>query len=158
MKILIVLSLFLINTGTAAAQNRVKMIEDFKQMAGCWQHRDSAKKLLISEMWMSPAGTSIIGMGRTVKKGTTTGWEYMRIEQRADGFYFVSRPNENSEDTEFKLISSTVNQVVFENKLHDFPQRVIYKVSRTRMTGRIEGINAGKFMGINFPMTRVKCG
>ena len=82
----------------------------------------------------------------------------MRLEQRDDGIYFVSKPKENAEDTAFKLIRSTLNDVVFENKVHDFPQRVIYKLQGTKMTGRIEGINNGKFLGIDFPMNKVKCG
>ncbi len=36
-------------------------------------------------------GTSILGMGRTVKDGKTVDWEFMRIEQRADGIYFVAK-------------------------------------------------------------------
>ena len=140
------------------AQKAVTKLGDFDGMAGCWEQRNDTKKLLISEMWMSPAGTSILGMGRTVKNGKTTGWEYMRIEQRDDGIYFVSKPKENAEDTAFKLIRSTLNDVVFENKVHDFPQRVIYKLQGTKMTGRIEGINNGKFLGIDFPMNKVKCG
>ena len=141
----------------AAQKNEISKIADFEWMAGCWERRDDAKKLFVSEQWMSPAGTSIHGMGRTVKDGKTTGWEYMRIEQRSDGFYFVAKPKENPEETAFKLISSTLNEVVFENKEHDFPQRVIYKIQGTKLIGRIEGNNNGKFLGLDFPMRRVKC-
>ena len=106
---------------------------------------------------MKPAGTSILGMGRTVKKGKTTDWEFMRIEERADGIFFVAQPKDNAEETAFKLIRSTLNEVVFENKEHDFPQRVIYKLKGKTLTGRIEGNNNGKFVGIDFPMNRAKC-
>lgn len=100
----------------------------------------------------------MLGMGRTVKNGKTTGWEYMRIEKREDGIYFVSRPKENVSDTAFKLIKATADEVVFENKDHDFPQRVLYKIKGTTMTGRIDGNNSGKFMFFDFPMKRVNCG
>lgn len=141
----------------AWSQNKVTEIADFDGMAGCWERRDNTKKLLISEQWMSPAGTSILGMGRTVKNGKTTGWEFMRIEQREDGIYFVSRPQDNKEDTAFRLISSTLNEVTFENRDHDFPQRIIYKLQGKKLTGRIEGTNNGKFMAIDFPMNKVAC-
>lgn len=142
----------------ASAQDKVTELADFHGMAGCWERKDDAKKLLISEQWMSPAGSSILGMGRTVKNGKTTGFEYMRIEQRPDGIYFVSKPRENPEETSFKLIRSTLNEVVFENPRHDYPQRIIYKLLGTKMVGRIEGNNNGKFLGIDFPMDKVKCG
>ena len=158
MRIIGFIGLMVIASVCVSAQNKVTLISDLSGMAGCWEQKNDAMKLLISEMWMSPGGTSILGMGRTVKNGKTTGWEYMRIEQRADVIYFVSRPKENAEDTAFKLIRSTLNEVVFENKDHDFPQRVIYKLQGDKMTGRIEGNNSGEFMYFDFPMNKVKCG
>ncbi len=137
---------------------KVTVIADFDGMAGCWEQRDDAKKLLISEQWMSPAGTSILGVGRTVKNGKTVDYEFMRVEQRPDGIFYVAKPKENNEETAFKLISSNLNEVVFENKEHDFPQRIIYKLMGPKMIGRIEGNNNGKFMAIDFPMNKVKCG
>ena len=151
------IGLLLLSCFSIYGQEKVTAIADLDGMAGCWEQKDDSKKLLISEMWMKPAGMSMLGMGRTVKNDKTTGWEYMRIEQRADGMYFVSKPKENTEDTAFKLIRSTLNEVVFENKEHDFPQRIIYKLQGTTMVGRIEGNNNGKFLGIDFPMNRVKC-
>ena len=158
MKIMILVGLSLLSTLYIVGQNKVTEIGDLDGMAGCWERKDDAKNLLVSEQWMSPAGTSILGMGRTVKNGKTTDWEFMRIEQRADGIFFVAKPKANSEETAFKLIGSTLNEVVFENKEHDFPQRVIYKLQDTKMIGRIEGNNNGKFVGIDFPMVKVKCG
>jgi hypothetical protein len=132
-------------------------LADFKVMAGCWESRDDSKKLLISEQWMSPAGTSILGIGRTVKNEKTTDWEFMRIEQRPDGIFYVAKPKANSAETDFKLISTDESRFVFENKAHDFPQRVIYTVTKDSFTGRIEGEMNGKSRGIDFPMNRVKC-
>ena len=132
-------------------------LADFKVMAGCWESRDDSKKLLISEQWMSPAGTSILGIGRTVKNDKTTDWEFMRIEQRPDGIFYVAKPKANSAETDFKLISTDASRFVFENKAHDFPQRVIYTVTKDTFTGRIEGETNGKSRGIDFPMKRAKC-
>ena len=140
-----------------AQKNSIIEIADFGGMAGCWENKEPAKGLFISEQWMSPAGTSILGMGRTVKSGKTVGFEFMRIEQNADGIFFIARPHENKEESAFKLKSSTLNEVIFENLEHDFPQRVIYKLLGTKLIGRIEGNQNGKFLGIDFPMNRVNC-
>ncbi len=158
MKIMTIAGMLILLNWCNPAQNKVAEIKDFDGMAGCWEQRDAKKSLLISEQWMSPAGTSILGMGRTVKNGKTVGFEFMRIEQRADGIFFVSKPKENPEETAFKLIRSTLNEVIFENPDHDFPQRIIYKLQGAKMTGRIEGNNNGKIRGIDFPMNKVKCG
>ncbi len=157
MKVLGVVLFSVFLTSVSAAQGKMTT-RDFSLMSGCWERRDDAKKLIISEQWMSPEGTSILGMGRTVKNGKTTDWEFMRIEERADGIYFVAKPRANPAETDFKLIRSANGEFVFENAGHDFPQRVIYKGSGDRLTGRIEGTIQGKAKGIDFPMTRVKCG
>lgn len=157
MKMIKIVGLLILSVVGVAAQNKITSLASFGGMAGCWERKDDAKKLLVSEQWMTPAGTSIFGVGRTVKNGKTTGYEFMRIEQRDDGIYFVSRPKENTEDTAFKMISSVGGRFVFENKTHDFPQRVIYSFTPTRMTGRIEGTMDGKLVEIDFPMIRTKC-
>lgn len=141
-----------------AGQNKVSKLSDLAGMAGCWERNDKARSMFISEQWMKPAGTSILGMGRTVKNGATIDHEFMRIEERADGLYFVAKPSASNEETEFKLIRFKPGEVIFENPEHDFPQRVIYKFDPDKLTGRIEGNNKGKFLAVAFPMVRTKCG
>ena len=152
--IFLILSLALISN---AQKNSFTELADFDGMAGCWEHKEPGKGLFISEQWMSPAGTSILGMGRTVKNGKTVGFEFMRIEQNTDGIFFVARPHENKVETAFKLKNSTQNEVVFENLEHDFPQRVIYKLLGTKLVGRIEGNQNSKLLRIDFPLDRIKC-
>lgn len=151
------LALIVCMLSPAAGQKKISAIADLSEMAGCWERRDPKKEMLVSEQWMSPAGTSILGMGRTVKKEKTVDYEFMRIEQREDGLYFVAQPKANTTETAFKLIRSSNNEIVFENKDHDFPQRVIYKLSGRALTGRIEGISNSRSIAIDFPMNRVEC-
>ncbi len=157
MNIHILMSAILLCSFVSFGQNQVTSIRDFDGMAGCWERNDKAKNLLVTEQWMKPAGTSILGMGRTVKNGKTVDFEFMRIEQTDDGIFFIAKPAANKEETTFKLKSSTLNEIVFENPEHDFPQRVIYKLQDKKLIGRIEGNNNGKFLGIDFPMDKVKC-
>lgn len=158
MKVIGLISIFVLSAICVAAQNMVTSIADFKGMAGCWERNDKVKSLLVSEQWMKPAGTSMLGMGRTVKNGKTADYEFMRIEQRSDGIYFISKPMANSEETAFKMKSLEMHRVVFENPTHDFPQRIIYNFGKPgRLAARIEGNNNGKFMGIDFPLVRAKC-
>ncbi len=157
MKPIVSVGLLILLYSVSFGQNKVTKLADLNGMAGCWEHRDAKRGLFTTEIWMKPAGTSILGIGRTVKGGKTVDHEYMRIEQREDGLFFIARPKENAEETAFKLVRSTVNEVVFENKEHDFPQRVIYRLNGTAMTGRIEGLDRGRPKGIDFPMERAKC-
>jgi hypothetical protein len=142
---------------TLPGQTTSPKLSDFSGMAGCWELVDGKKGSTVSEQWMRPAGNSILGMARTVRNGVTSEYEFMRIEERPDGMFFVARHSASPDETAFKLKSMTRDGAVFENPEHDFPQRVIYKAAATKLTGRIEGIQNGKSMGIDFPMSRVDC-
>ena len=141
---------------TISVNAQTVTIQSFAGMSGCWE-RNEKSGAHATEIWMKPAGTSIMGMGRTVKNGKTVDHESMRIEQRTDGFYFVAKPRANPEETSFKLKSSAGSEFAFENPKHNFPQRVIYKVSGNSLMGRIEGTQNGKSIAFDFPMTRVPC-
>lgn len=146
----------LISFAALAGQDKAKF-DDLHWLSGCWESNDTAKQKFIAEQWMKPFGGMMLGIGLTVKAGKAVDFEFMRIEQKGDDVIFIARPKANKEETAFKLIRSTASEAVFENKEHDFPQRVIYKREGEKLTGRIEGNNKGKFMGIDFPMTRAKC-
>jgi hypothetical protein len=50
-------------------------------------------------------------------------------------------------------------EIGFENREHDFPQRVIYKLQgKTRLLASIEGMRKGVARTIDFPMHRAGCG
>ena len=130
-------------------------LANFAGLAGCWERNDRGS--LITEMWMKPAGTSLIGSGRTVKNGKTTDYEFLRIEQREDAIYYVAKPRTNAQETAFKLKTSSINEFVFENPEHDFPQRILYKINGDSLAARIDGTRNGKTSGFDFPMKRVSC-
>jgi hypothetical protein len=131
-------------------------LESFAGLSGCWERTDKSGTMF-SEMWMKPAGNSMIGTGRTVRNGKTADFEFLRIEQQADGIYYIAKPKANATETPFKLKSSNDGTYVFENPAHDFPQRLIYKFNGTSLQARIEGTINGQPKGIDFPSTRTTC-
>ena len=140
-----------------SAQSQKQHIASLRWLAGCWRSDDPFKDRHISEQWMMPLGGTMLGMGRTVSGGRTVDYEFLRIEEGAEGIMFYAQPNANKDETAFKLVRLTTREVTFENPDHDFPQRVIYRLKGTHLTGRIEGNDNGKFVGIDFPMIRAKC-
>ena len=138
----------------APANNKV---EDLSWLAGCWETNDAAKQRSIVEQWMPPAGGAMIGMSRTVRAGKMTGYEFLRIVRDEISIKYVSRPSENSTDTDFRLLKLSANEVIFENLQHDFPQRIIYRRDGDKLNARIEGASGGKTVGIDFPYTRARC-
>ena len=68
-------------------------------------------------------------MGRTIEAGGITFFEYLRIDVRDDGVFYVAQPL-GRPPTEFKLVTLDAKSAVFENPQHDFPKRA----SRTDAT------------------------
>ncbi|MBI2683375.1 MAG: hypothetical protein HYX26_09220 [Acidobacteriales bacterium] len=117
-------------------------------MSGSWKTTNGPAE--IEEHWTTPAGNMMVGMGRTVVKGNTRYFEYFRIIQKPDGIFYVAQPK-GAPPTEFKLVKSGENEVVFENLAHDFPKRIMYrKESDGGLTARIEGTPEQKKMEEEF--------
>jgi len=115
-------------------------------MTGDWQTAPGGRAQ-IEEHWTTPAGRSMLGMSRTVAGEKTAEFEYLRIEQRDDGIYYVAHPQARCPGTDFKLTRATASEAVFENPQHDFPKRIIYrKTGDATITASIDGGEGSKAM------------
>ena len=139
----------------AAVEATTSSIERLAWLAGCWEQKKGDR--VVQEQWMSPMGTTMLGMSRTVAKGRTVGYEQMRIEERDGKLVFTSKPSGQAESS-FTHIELGDSVVVFSDPQHDFPQRIIYRrLEDGSLMARIEGEEAGKVHGVDFPMTRGSC-
>lgn len=103
-------------------------LADVSWIAGDWQTAPGGRAQ-IEEHWTNVAGNSMMGMSRTVAGEKTVEFEYLRLEQRADGVYYVAHPKARCPGTDFKLTRASATEAVFENPQHDFPKRIIYRKS-----------------------------
>ena len=132
----------------------IPTIADLAWIAGDWQTAPGGKSQ-IEEHWTQVAGATMIGMGRTVRGDKTVEFEYLRIEQREDGIYYVAHPKASCPGTDFKLTRASATEAVFENPQHDFPKRVIYrKGADDSLTASIDGGEGTK--SISFVYHRAK--
>ena len=115
------------------------VISDLKWLAGDWQTAPGERSQT-DEHWTNAAGGSMLGLSRTVAGGRTYEFEYLRIEQRADGIFYVAHPKARCPGTDFKLTSITTTQAVFENPAHDFPKRITYrKTAEGSLVASVDG-------------------
>lgn len=81
------------------------------------------------ESWTDAAGGIMIGMGKEIEKeiekDKLSFFEYLRIESRKEGLFYVAQPF-GKQPVSFKLLRMQETEAVFENKEHDFPQRITY--------------------------------
>src|SRR6185295_18447461 len=89
-------------------------INDLGWISGDWQTA-AGGRAQIEEHWTQPGGASMMGMSRTIAGNKTAEFEYLRIEQRSDGIYYVAHPQARCPGTEFKLTKFEAQEAVFEN-------------------------------------------
>jgi hypothetical protein len=112
-------------------------VEQLAWMSGDWQ--TAPGRMRIEEHWTGVAGGTLIGMSRTVVGDRTVAFEYLRIETRKEGIFYVAHPNARP-GTDFKLVRVEGQSATFENPAHDFPKRIIYKKNAEgTIVARIEG-------------------
>lgn len=140
--------------GTAGAPaTTAATAEDLAFLAGSWR---MAGPPAIEEHWMRPAGGTLIGMGRVSSEGRTFFFEYLRIETRADGLYYVAQPK-GGPPTGFKLVKVVPGEAVFENLGHDFPKRILYRrLEDGRLFARTEGDGTEKEKASEFLYERIE--
>ncbi|MNR26169.1 hypothetical protein D3C85_1433620 [compost metagenome] len=90
-------------------------------------------------------------------KGDSTLTETLKVRNVGKDTFYCSTVNGQNEGKEvcFKLISTTDQTYVFENKMHDFPQRIVYQDKGKReMLAWIEGELNGKSRKSEFKYIR----
>ena len=132
----VVLFILLVNNN---ASMQTPTLADLAWLSGSWQSAPGGRRQT-EEHWTTAAGATMMGMSRTVAGEKTVEFEYLRIEQRADGIFYVAHPKARCPGTDFKLTRSSANEAVFENPQHDFPKRIIYrKGADDSLTASIDG-------------------
>ncbi|HYH44061.1 MAG TPA: DUF6265 family protein [Thermoanaerobaculia bacterium] len=131
-------------------------VQSLAWLAGCWASVDGEAGS--GETWTAPAGGTLLGIGRTVKGGRTVAHEFLQIRENQPGQITLTALPSGQKEASFQLLRLTEREVVFENPQHDFPQRVLYRLTgRDQLLGRIEGRRDGEVRGVDFPLKRVDC-
>jgi hypothetical protein len=155
---IIVLLFFAFSVSTVNAQSYSD--KDFKplySLQGLWKMETGRGP--IYEEWNKKDDQKLTGRSYRINNTDTVVME--RIELYISGNEIVYSPTvsnqNNQQPVSFKLISNAGGRFVFENKEHDFPQRIIYNlVSNDAVHARIEGVRNGQERGSDFRYSRVK--
>jgi hypothetical protein len=156
--IIVTLLLFTATCYTAPAQSFTE--KDFKPLhglIGLWKMETNRGALY--EEWKLLNDHQLSGKSFKINNTDTVVLERVTLSLNNNSIFYsplVSNQN-NGQTIHFTLISSTNQRYIFENKTHDFPQRVIYQlVSDKVLQARIEGTKNGKQMGSDFNYSRMQ--
>lgn len=135
--------------GTPAAR-----AESLSWLAGAWSGTDGP--LEMEEVWTAPKGGSLLAVHRDVKGGRTVSFEFLRIAETEGGLVYHASPGGKA-PTPFALAESGPRRAVFENRAHDFPQRILYWLDDAgALHARIEGPRNGKTASLEWTWTRAR--
>ena len=132
-------------------------LHDLAWLAGGWQLATGSR--CVEEHWMQPSGNMLIGVSRTVEGGRTVAFEFLRIEARADGVYYVAQPG-GRPPVDFKLSTDNASELVFLNPGHaDHLKRIIYRRQENGgLAARVEGEDGGRPFAVDYPYRRSAAG
>lgn len=78
------------------------------------------------ESWSGAVDDHMAGVSRTVKNGAVVSEEQMAIGAMGGKLTFIAKPQGAAEPTYFPMIARGTTELVFENRDHDYPQRIRY--------------------------------
>lgn len=132
-------------------------------LEGCW--RGTVNQREYREHWMPLRGNLMLGMSQTVLAGKTQDFEYLRLESRPDGIYYVALPAGQNE-TAFKFGGQTVITIgdrsddafPFTHPTLEFPQKLTYRRATegwlyVSLVGKVKAVDKE----VMYPMRRVDC-
>ncbi|MBI2814735.1 MAG: hypothetical protein HYX71_10665 [Opitutae bacterium] len=125
-------------------------------LAGHWRMEKGGR--VVDEQWMAPAAGVMLGMARTIARGKVVEHEFIQIRKGPGGaLYHIALPS-GQKEAAFQLVSLSSTEAVFENKEHDFPQKISYaRQPDGSLLAAIEGPGKdGQTKRIEYPYKRVQ--
>lgn len=132
-------------------------INDAEWMLGTWKNESKDGTLI--EAWQKQNDTTYTGYSHFIIGKDTVFTEQIRLEQHgSDLFYMPTVKDQNGgKPVIFKASLHNKKQIVFENPLHDFPQKITYShPTKDSLVAEISGTEKGKFKSEKFLMVRAK--
>ncbi len=131
-------------------------INNFDWLKGSWTQETGNSKLV--ETWDTNTDTELHGKSYFIRNKDTVYTESLKIKIDKEAIYYsaaVSNQN-NGNPIKFKLINNLIaDTLIFENKNHDFPQRICYiKPKNNTLKTFIDGTNKGVYKKVDFLFTK----
>jgi hypothetical protein len=139
-----IILLYLLLTALTIAQEDVIL----KLFPGKWKMETD--KAEIYEEWKVVEETELVGKSYSVDNSVDKVSEILYLKKFGDQWAYVAVP-EGQNISLFALVEYTPKKFIFENKEHDFPNRISYEFHKGgKLTAAIEGEVDGEFKRIEF--------
>ena len=134
----------------------LKSLRELRVLTGTWKMQTGSGE--IWEQWVAEQ-QQLTGMSYLVKGQDTTQLEDVRLYLHKGQLHYAPRTHGDNESkrVSFLLVKQTGLQFEFENRQHDFPQRIVYHfVGADSLHAWIEGIVDGRHHQQHYYYQRVR--
>jgi len=124
---------------------------------GTWENKTSKGSLY--ETWRKINDHEYRGKSYILQGKDTVVFETIQLVQEGPNLFYIPmvKDQNNNQPVHFIAKISSENQLIFENRQHDFPQMITYtKTGTNTLTAEISGSKNGQERKQSFPMKRIK--
>lgn len=113
-------------------------------------------KIEYYEEWKLINSNELTGIGFSIEEADTVLSEELYMQKFSEQWAYVAIPV-NQAITLFALTEYSESKFIFENKEHDYPQRIIYEfIADSNLNAATEGVIDGELMRRDFNFIRIK--
>jgi hypothetical protein len=130
-------------------------IEKANWLIGEWAN--TSKEGVLTETWTKENDSTFLGKTYFITGKDTAFTESIQLMQKEDQLLYIPTVSDQNKGkhVSFTLTTSSEKQLVFENKEHDFPQKITYnKISNDSIVAEIYGIKDGIESKESYPMKK----
>ena len=137
--------------------NEKEKIKAAHWILGTWENKSADG--VLSETWTKTNDSTFQGQSYFIKEKDTIHFETIILQQNGENLTYNATVKGQNEDkpVSFSLTETSENQLVFENKKHDYPQKISYqKDTKNNLVTIISGITDGKTTTEKYTLAKSK--
>ncbi|HET8803962.1 MAG TPA: DUF6265 family protein [Aequorivita sp.] len=140
---------------TEITEENFEKIDQLQWLLGTWTNESGEE--FSQETWSKENASSYTAFSFTQVGKETVFSETMALEQKGDSLLLtvVTANQQDEKPVTFKMVSLENRRFTFENKNHDFPERIIYtNPAKDSLHAWIEGTVNGEAKKVDFYFSR----
>ena len=98
-------------------------------LAGCWQSDDGRAQ----EVWVVESASAMAGFSVSVGDDRVRFYEVLRIDRDDAGTWVLTAWPSGQARTRFRATTAAMDEIVFSNPDHDYPQEIRYRRTGDRL-------------------------
>lgn len=128
---------------------------DLNGLIGEWQDVQDSGRTVFTERWTRADDGTLSGFGFVLSGNDTVFIEHLGILRSDTATYYAATVNNQNSGAAvlFKLVHVT-DSLVFENRAHDFPQRIVYVPVNGNWDVTVSGQQGGRTAEDRYHFTR----